>query len=103
MFQVVVLYPQPKDVLQFEADYIKHLEFFHEKTGIPKTEKPYSVTKFMDSPQGPSQFYQMFVMPFPTAEIMQGALADPGMQEVSADAFRISSGGSPIIIAGEVN
>jgi uncharacterized protein (TIGR02118 family) len=103
MFQVVVLYPQPKDAHQFEADYAKHLEFFHEKTGIPKTEKPYSVIKFMDTPQGPPPFYQMFVMPFPSAEIMQGALADPGMQEVSADAFRISSGGSPIIIAGKVN
>jgi uncharacterized protein (TIGR02118 family) len=103
MFQLVVLYPQPKDVTQFETDYAKHLEFFHLKTGIPKTEKPYTITKFMDSPQGPAPFYQMFVMPFPTAEIMQGALADPGMQEVSADAFRISSGGSPVIIAGEVN
>ena len=100
MYHIVALYPQPKDVAQFEADYVKHLELFHAKTGIPSTEKPYAVTRFVDTPAGPAPYYLMFRMPFPTADIMQGALESPGMQEVTADAVRISTGGLPLLMAG---
>jgi hypothetical protein len=42
----------------------------------------------------------MFTMPFPSAEALQQAMATPGMQEVGADASRISTGGAPVILVG---
>ena len=42
MLQLMVLYPQPADVQQFEEEYTKHIAFFHEKMGIPTTVKPYN-------------------------------------------------------------
>ena len=34
MLKLIVLYPQPTDLKQFEADYAKHVVLLHEKTGI---------------------------------------------------------------------
>ena len=42
----------------------------------------------------------MFTMPFPSAEALQEAMLSPAMQEVAADALRISSGGPPVILVG---
>ena len=94
------LYPQPTDAARFEADYQAHIALFHEKTGIPVEAAPNTVTKFAPGPEGPAPFYQMFAMPFPSAEALEQALADPGFQEVAADAVRISSGGAPLILVG---
>jgi len=59
------------------------------------------VTKFFPNPDGsPPPFYQMFEMPFPSADALGGALATAEMQEVAADAARISTGGAPVILAG---
>lgn len=101
MLQLMVLYPQPADVQQFEADYIDHIALLHEKTGIPLDMKPYTMMKFFDSPEGPATFYRMFAMPFESMEILQAAMSSPGMQEVSADASRISTGGAPVIMIGD--
>lgn len=101
MPHVVVLYPHPLDAGQFEADYVVHTALLHEKTGIPIDEKPYTVTKFFPNPDGSAPaFYRMFLMPFPSMEALQGAMSSAGMQEVAADAFRISSGGAPLIMVG---
>ncbi len=100
MLQLIVLYPQPADVQQFEAAYVTHLALLHEKTGIPTTVKPYSVTKFLTSPEMTPPFYQMFTMPFESPEALQAVLASTGMQEVAADANRISTGGTPTILIG---
>ena len=93
MLQLIVLYPQPADVRQFETDYANHLALLHEKTGIPETVKPYNVIKFLPTPEGAPPFYQMFTMPFETPEALQAAMSSAGMQEVAADANRISTGG----------
>jgi uncharacterized protein (TIGR02118 family) len=101
MPHVVVLYPHPADAQQFEADYVTHIALLHEKTGIPVDVKPYTATKFFPNPDGSAApFYRMFLMPFESMEALQGAMASPGMQEVAADAFRISTGGAPVIIVG---
>jgi len=96
----MVLYPQPNDVVQFETDYSNHLALLHDKTGIPASAKPYTVTKFLPTPEGAAPFFQMFKMPFDSAESLQAAMSSPGMQEVAADANRISSGGAPVILIG---
>lgn len=100
MLQLIVLYPQPTDVQQFEATYAKHLVLLHEKTGIPTTVKPYNVTKFLPTPEGTPPFFQMFTMPFESPEALQAAMSSAGMQEVAADANRISTGGAPTILIG---
>jgi len=73
---------------------------FHEKTGIPTTVKPYSVTKFLPTPEGTPAYFQLFSMPFESPEALQAAMSSVGMQEVAADANRISSGGAPVILIG---
>lgn len=100
MLKLIALYPQPTDVQQFEADYARHLVMLHEKTGIPMDARPYTVTKFLPTPEGPAPFYQMFMLPFESPEALQVAMESAGMQEVAADANRISSGGVPTIMVG---
>ena len=101
MIKLQVLYPQPTDTAQFDADYIEHIKLLHEKAGIPGSEKPYTITKFLPSPDGPAPYYQLFSLPFESLEDLQESLATPEMQEVAADAVRISSGGAPIVLIGD--
>ena len=102
MLKLIVLYPQPADVEKFDADYADHLALLHEKTGIPTNVKPYTVTKFLSSPQGILPYYKMFTMPFDSPEALQATMSSAGMQEVAADANRISSGGAiTVLIASE--
>ena len=100
MLKLIVLYPQPANVQQFEDEYVNHISLLHEKTGILITAKPYTVTKFLPTPNGPQPFYQMFTMPFESPEAFQSAMASAGMEEVAADANRISTGGLPTILIG---
>ncbi len=97
--KLMVLYPQPTDVAQFDEDYRDHLKLLHEKANIPEDAPlPYTVTKFLPTPEGPAQYYQLFTMTFPSAEALQQARSS--LQEVAADAVRISSGGAPVVLVG---
>ena len=98
--KLMVLYPFPTDVQQFENDYREHLSLFHQKMNIPDDERPYTVTKIHSDPENQAPYFQIFTMPFPSAESLQQAMSTPEMQEVAADAVRISSGGVPIILVG---
>ncbi len=98
--KLMVLYPQPTDVKQFEKDYQAHLELFHNKMNIPNNVRDYEVIKMHDSPAGPSPFYQMFSFTFPSKDALEHSLATEEMQAVAADANRISSGGPPVILIG---
>ena len=99
--KLMVLYPQPTDVVQFDKDYQDHLVLLNDKANIPADASlPYTVTKFLPTPDGPPDFYQVFIMTFPSAQAMQQAMSTPGMQEVAADAARISTGGAPVVLIG---
>lgn len=100
MPKLIVLYPQPTDAEQFEKDYQAHMVFFNEKTGLPENAKPYTITKMLNTPTGPAAFYQQFSMPFSSMEELQAAMSSPGMQEIGADAQRISTGGPLVIMIG---
>lgn len=76
---------------------------FHEKTGIPLDLKPYTVTTFSQGPEGNPPFYHMFTMPFDSQEALNEAMSSAGMQDVAADANRISTGGAPIILIGKLS
>jgi uncharacterized protein (TIGR02118 family) len=94
------LYPYPLDTEKFDRDYEGHLRLLHARMQIPADARPYTVTRFIDLPQGRPAFYQMFVMTFPSAEALRQAMASKEMQEVAADAARISTGGAPVILVG---
>lgn len=97
--KLMVLYPHPTDVTQFDTDYRDHLKLLHEKANIPEDAPlPYSVTKFHPTPDGPAPFYQLFTMHFESAEALQKARSS--LEEVAADAVRISSGGAPVVLVG---
>mgnify|MGYP000105796470 CR=1 FL=1 len=97
---LVVLYPQPTDIAAFESDYEGHLALWHEKAGIPKDQTPYTILRFAPGPDGPAPYYQMVTMPFPSAEALEEAMSTPLMEELGADAVRISTGGPPLILVG---
>jgi uncharacterized protein (TIGR02118 family) len=99
--KLTVLYPQPLDQEKFESDYNDHLKLLHDKTGIPSSEKPYSVTRFLHGPEGKPPFHLMFIMPFESQEQLERIMSSNGMQEVAADATRISTGGAPTILIGQ--
>ena len=101
MLQLMVLYPQPADVQLFEADYINHTALLHEKMNIPLEAKPYTTIKFFNTPTGPAPFYRLFSMPFESLGILQAVMSSPAMQEVSADATRISTGGPIVVMIGD--
>lgn len=98
--KLIVLYPFPADVDRFNEDYENHLKFLHRKMQIPEKARPYTVTRFVEMPQGRPGYYQMFTLPFPSPEALQQAFATQEMQEVAADAARLSSGGAPMILVG---
>jgi uncharacterized protein (TIGR02118 family) len=98
---LIVLYPQPIDAEKFELEYSAHINLLHEKTGIPSDVKPYTITKFLQGPEGNPPFYLMFTMPFDSIEALNEAMSSSGMQEVAADANRISTGGAPTILIGK--
>ena len=96
-----VLYPQPTNVEKFKADYKEHVTLLHQKMEIPLDVKPYQVTRFLEGPAGKPPYFLMFSMPFKSAEEIQEVMSTSAMQEVAADANRISSGGAPTIMIGE--
>lgn len=100
MINLIVLYPWPKDDKQFEGDYGNHLYLLHDKMGIPRDAKPYTITKFLRDTAEKPAYYQMFTLPFDSMEALNAAMTSPAMQEVAADANRISTGGAPVILIG---
>lgn len=102
--RLIVLYPHPTDTRQFDRDYSEHLKLLHEKLKLPEGDRPYTITRFLETPTGKADYYQMFVFPFPSQDALQQVLKSPELAELAADAARISTGGSPVLMAGtEVN
>lgn len=99
--KLIVLYPQPTDVDEFKRNYREHLTLLHRKMDIPDaTDLPYTVTRFSSLDGEAPQFYQMFMMPFPSMSALQQVMSSEAMQEVAADTTRISSGGAPSLVIG---
>ena len=65
---------------------------------IPEHAQPYAVVHFLEMPQGKPLYYQMFTMPFPSAQALQQAMSTKEMQDIAEDAARISSGGAPVML-----
>ena len=96
--KLIVLYPYPTDIDQFNRNYQEHLKLLHNKMQIPGNAQPYTMMRFLEMPQGKPLYYQMFTMPFPSVQALQQAMGTKEMQEVAEDAARVSSGGPPVIL-----
>lgn len=97
MINLCVLYPQPVEREKFDLDYRSHSKLIKEKTG-----KPFVISKFLDDDQGLPPFYQMFTMSFESMEEFSSVVPQAVAEELNADAARISTGGEPVIVLGEV-
>ncbi|MBU2428805.1 MAG: EthD family reductase, partial [Gammaproteobacteria bacterium] len=61
-------YPHPTDAEQFDQDYREHLALFHRNADVPANLQQYTVTRFLAAGPDKPAYYQMFSMPFPSAE-----------------------------------
>ena len=98
--RLIALYPPPTDIDKFNRDYEDHIKLLHEKLQLPEDVRPYSVTRFVETPLGKPLYYQMFTFNFPSIEAMREGLSSPAMLALAEDANRISSGGAPIFLFG---
>jgi len=98
--KLIALYPFPTDIDQFNRDYESHMKLLHKSLQLPEDVRPYSITRFVETPLGKPAYYQMFVFNFPSIEAMQQGLSSPAMLTLAEDANRISSGGPPIFLFG---
>ena len=97
--KIIVMYPQPKDIVAFEKVYKEeHLPLATAKLkGVSKL----VLTRVIASPMGAPAFCRIAEIHFPTMEALQACLASPGGQETAAHAFAISTGGPPVVLIGE--
>jgi uncharacterized protein (TIGR02118 family) len=97
--KLVVIYPQPKDVDTFEKVYVEeHVPMAVSKL-VGKTR--IVATKIIASPQGPSPFYRIAEIYFPSRAALEACAATLGAQETLANAAKISTGGTPLFLIAE--
>ena len=99
--KVLVLYPYPKDVDEFERRYTKE----HAPMVTPETFKGLSkfvATKVTGTPDGSKPpYYRVAELHFPSLAVLQAAASSATGQQAVAHAISISSGGKPIIMISE--
>ncbi len=99
--KIIVMYPAPQDVGEFERAYRQeHAPMVTPQTfqGITK----FVASKILGTPDGSAPpFYRIAELHFPSMEILQSAAASSSGQEAVAHAVSISSGGKPIFLVGE--
>ena len=98
--KVMVLYPRPTDIDAFEKAYLEeHVPLASKKIkGVIK----FNASKVVGTPDGSTpQFHRIAELYFPSMQALQDSVASPGTQEAVAHAFKISSGGPPVVIVCE--
>ena len=97
--KLIVAYPQPKDVEAFDTVYQNE----HVPLAVAKLAGKTKMvsTKVLQSPQGTPPFYRIAEVHFPSMEALQRCAESAGGKETLAHAFKISSGGPPVIMIAE--
>ena len=99
--KIVVLYPPPSDVSQFERDYLQD----HAPMVTPQNFE--GITKFVASkvvgtPDGSAPpIHRIAELHFPSMAALQKAAGSSGAQQAVAHAISISSGGTPLFLVTE--
>ena len=99
--KVVVLYPTPRDVNEFERAYTQdHAPMVNTKT-FPGMTK-FVASKILGTPDGtPPPFARIAELHFPSMATLQAAATSGPAQEAIAHAVSISTGGKPIFLVAE--
>ncbi len=99
--KLVVLYPYPADVEEFERVYTEgHMPLVNAET-MPGIRK-FTGTKMLAAADGGQpQFYRMAELYFDSLEALQTAAASAGAQKAVAHAASISTGGAPVIMVAQ--
>ncbi len=99
--KIVVLYPAPRDVAEFERAYAQdHAPMVTPQTFAGLTK--FVATKVVGTPDGSAPpFHRIAELHFPSLAALQSAAGSPGGQKAVAHAVSISSGGTPVFLVAE--
>lgn len=97
--KLVVIYPKPVDVEDFEEVYVReHIPLALKRlTGVTRA----VATKFVAVAGSDTPFHRMAEIYFKSAEALEACVSSPGGQETMAHAVSISTGGPPIVLIAE--
>jgi uncharacterized protein (TIGR02118 family) len=96
--KLIVMFPQPKNVEEFESLYREQHTLLAEKIG----NKTLLVeAKIVAAPMGPMPHYRITEIHFPTREALETCLGSPAGQLAMLQAVRISTGGAPVFLIAE--
>jgi uncharacterized protein (TIGR02118 family) len=97
--KLIVAYPQPTNVEAFEKAYQEE----HVPLAIDKLKGMTKIvgSRIIASPQGPSQFYRVAEVHFPSMQQLEECAGSDGGKETLAHDMKISSGGPPVIMIAE--
>jgi uncharacterized protein (TIGR02118 family) len=99
--KLVVLYPYPKDVDEFERLYTEA----HVPMVTPETMKgmtKFVATRVLGTPDGARPgFYRMAELHFASLDTLKACAFSEGAQKAVAHAVSISSGGTPLFLIAE--
>jgi uncharacterized protein (TIGR02118 family) len=99
--KLVVLYPYPEDVEDFERVYTE------EHVPLVSAESLKGITKFIETKVvgtadgSPPPFYRIAELHFASLEELQNAAASEGAQQAVAHAVSISTGGAPLFLVAQ--
>jgi uncharacterized protein (TIGR02118 family) len=99
--KVIVLYPTPRDVSEFERVYTQE----HAQMVTPQNFKgiqKFVASRVVGTADGTAPpFYRLAELHFPSMEALQAAAGSASAQKVVAHAISISSGGKPVFLVAE--
>ena len=99
MPKLIVLYPPPLDVAEFERRYrAEHVPIVHDK--IPGLKK-FVAARVLGTPAGNAPYQRVAELYFDSTEALQAAVASAGGQAAVAHAGEISTGGAPLVLIAE--
>ena len=98
MAKLIVLYPPPADVAEFDRAYQEeHVPLMQDKLKGMKV----AVTSIKAAATGDSPYHLMAEIWAPSIQDLQAFLGTPNGQEVANNAFKISTGGPPDVLFSE--
>ena len=99
--KIVVLYPQPGDVDEFERAYTQEHVPMVDAAKMPGLTK-FVATKFVGTPTGePPPFHRMAELHFSSLQALQECVQTESAQKAVQHAVKISTGGMPVFMVAE--
>jgi uncharacterized protein (TIGR02118 family) len=99
--KIVVLYPQPADVSEFERAYTQDHVPLVDSAKLPGLTK-FVATKFVGTPSGEAPpFHRMAELHFSSLQALQECVQTEGAQQAVQHAVQISTGGLPVFMVAE--